>query len=55
MVDTCGRTIVAGGGLGRRGLIEMLSERVKWNLASAAELDLSQTATTEIVEEGVPA
>jgi hypothetical protein len=50
-----GSTIVAGGGIGREGLVEMLSEGVKRDLATAAELGLSQTAPAEIIEEGIPA
>ena len=48
-------TIVAGGGLGRAGLVEVISEGVERDVAPAAELGLSQAATAEIVEEGVPA
>ena len=55
MVGTGGGTIVAGGGLGRAGLVEVLSEGMKRDLAAAAELGLSQTAAAEIVEEGIPA
>ena len=55
VVGTGGRTIVAGGGIGREGLVEMLSEGVKRDLATAAELGLSQTAPAEIIEEGIPA
>jgi hypothetical protein len=55
VVGTGRRTIVAGGGLGREGQVEMLSEGVKRDLAAAAELGLSQTAPAEIIEEGVPA
>lgn len=54
-VGTGGKAIVAGGGLGQEGLVEMLSEGVKRDLATAAELGLSQTAAAEIVEEGIPA
>ena len=36
-------------------LIEVISERVKRDLATAAELGLSQTAPAEIVESRVPA
>jgi hypothetical protein len=55
VVGTGGRTIVARGGLGRKGLVEMLAEGVKRDLATAAELGLSQTAPAEIIEESIPA
>ena len=55
VVGTGGGTIVAGGGLGRAGLVEVLSEGMERDLAPAAELGLSQAAAAEIVEEGVPA
>ena len=55
VVGTGGRTIVAEGGLGRDGLVEVLSEGVKRDLTPAAELGLSQTAAAEIIEEGIPA
>jgi hypothetical protein len=55
VVGTGGRTIVAGGGLGRAGLLEVLSEGMKRDLAAGAELGLSQTAAAEIIEDGIPA
>jgi len=55
VVGSGGKTIVAGGGIGRKGLVEMLSEGVKRDLATAAELGLSQTAAAEVIEEGIPA
>jgi hypothetical protein len=55
VVGTGGRTIVARGELGREGLVEMLAEGMKRDLATAAELGLSQTAPAEIIEEGIPA
>jgi hypothetical protein len=54
-VGTGGGAIVAGGGLGRAGLIEVLAEGMERDLAAAAELGLSQAAAAEILEEGVPA
>jgi hypothetical protein len=54
-VGTGERTIVAGSAISRGGLVEVLSEGVKRDLAKAAELGLSQTAPAEIVEEGIPA
>jgi hypothetical protein len=55
VVGSGGGTIITGGGLGGAGLVEVLSEGVERDLAAAAELGLSQTATAEIIEEGVPA
>jgi hypothetical protein len=55
VVGTCGRTIVAGSGLGPAGLVEVLSKGMERDLAPAAELGLSQTAAAEIIEEGIPA
>ena len=55
VVGTGGGTIVAGGGIGREGLVEMPSDGVKRDSATAAELGLSQTAPAEIIEEGIPA
>jgi hypothetical protein len=55
IVGTVGRMSVPGGGLRRGWLVEMVSEGVKWDFAQSAELGLSQTATTEIVDEGIPA
>jgi hypothetical protein len=54
-VGTGGGTIVAGGGLGWAGLVEMLSEGMERDLAPAAELGLSQAAAAELIEEGLPA
>jgi hypothetical protein len=54
-VGTGERTIVAGSAIGRGGLVEVLSEGVKRDLATAAELGLSQAAAAEIIEEGIPA
>jgi hypothetical protein len=39
----------------RAGSIEVLSQGMERDQATAAELGLSQTAAAEIVEEGVPA
>src|SRR5262245_19487542 len=50
-----GGTIVAGGELGRAGLVEALSEGMERDLAPAAGLGLSQIAAAEIVEQGLPA
>jgi hypothetical protein len=57
--DEVGRSV---GGARIRGcrlrggcLVEALSERMDGDSTSLAELGLSQAATTEIVEEGVPA
>jgi hypothetical protein len=55
VVGTGGGPIVAGSGIGREGPVEMLSEGVKRDLATAAELGLSQAAPAEIIEKGVPA
>lgn len=55
VVGTGGGTIVAGSGIGREGPVEMLSQGVKRDLATAAELGLSQAAPAEIIEKGVPA
>jgi hypothetical protein len=55
VVGTEGRTIVVGGGRGREGPVEVLSEGVQRDLPTAAELGLSQTAPAEIIEEGIPA
>jgi hypothetical protein len=55
VVGPGGRTIIAGGGLGRAGRVEVLSEGMERELATAAELGLSQPAAAEIVEEGLPA
>jgi len=41
VVGTGGRTIVAEGGLGREELVEVVSEGVKRDLTTAAELGLS--------------
>jgi len=41
VVGTGGATIVAGGGIGREGLVEMPSEGVKRDLAMAAKLGWS--------------
>jgi hypothetical protein len=54
-VSTGGGMIAAGGGLGRAGLVEVLSEGRERDLAAAAELGLSQAAAAEIIEEGLPA
>ena len=55
VVGTVGRMSVPVGRLRRMWLVEMVSERVKWDFALMAELGLSQAASTEIVEEGIPA
>ena len=55
VMGTGGRAIVAGGGLGRARLIEVVPEGGERNVALAAELGLSQAASAEIVEDGVPA
>jgi hypothetical protein len=55
VVGTCGRTIVAGSGLGPAGLVEVLSKGMERDLAPAADLGLSQTVAAEIIEEGIPA
>jgi hypothetical protein len=55
MVGSGGGAIVAGGGLGRAGLVEVLSEGMERDLAPAAELGLSQAAAAEVIEEGFPA
>jgi hypothetical protein len=47
--------MVRGCGLGRAGLVEALSEGVKGDPATAAELGVGQTAAAEISEEGIPA
>jgi hypothetical protein len=54
-VGTGGGTIVAGGGPGRAGRVEMLAEGMERDLAPAAELGLSQPATAELIEERLPA
>ena len=50
-----GRTIVADGGLGRVGLVEVLSEGMERDLSAAAELGLSEPAAAELPDQGVPA
>jgi hypothetical protein len=54
-VGAGGGTIIAGGGLGRAGLIEVLAEGMERDLSAAAEFSLGQTATAEFIEEGLPA
>jgi hypothetical protein len=56
VVGTGGQTIIAGSGHrgGLAGLVEVLAEGMKRDLTLVAELRLSQTATAEVVEEGIP-
>jgi len=55
VVGTGGTTIVAGGGFGQERLVEVISKGGERDVALAAELGLSQVATTEIVEKCIPA
>jgi len=55
LVGGSGGTKIAGGGPGRLGLVEVLSEGMERDLTAAAELGLGQAAAAEIVEEGLPA
>jgi hypothetical protein len=55
MVRSGGGKMVAGGGLGGSGLVEVLSEGMERDPTAAAELGLGQAAAAEIVEEGLPA
>ena len=54
VVGTGGRMLVAGGGFGRERLVEVISKGGERDVPLAAELGLSQAATTEIGEKRFP-